>query len=64
MVRCVLQVCQQGADQLFLISVSIPVIVLVAFLSWKFRPVPKTDDSKYFEDSDTGSLSGLAHAAL
>lgn len=51
----VLQDCQQGADQLFLLSLAVPVFVLIAFLAWKLRPVPKTEDSNFFEDSDTGA---------
>jgi hypothetical protein len=56
-----LQDCQQSVDQLFLVSVAAPILVLVAFLAWKLRPVPQTEGSNFFEDSETGLIRLRTH---
>lgn len=48
--------CQQSADQLFAVAITIPVVVAVVAISYLLRPVPKDlkASGKVFEDPATG----------
>lgn len=52
-----LQVCQQNADQLFLLALAVPLVVALVAVAWISRqPQTKsTDTEQVFQDPETGN---------